>query len=61
VRGKFCRQNLHGDISAKSRIAGTPNLAHAARADLGNDGVLSDRCLGENGYAHIIGSMIHFH
>ncbi len=33
---------------------------HAAFADLGDDGVLSDRRVGGNGFAHAFGSMLHW-
>ncbi len=46
------RQDFDRDIATKLRIARAPDFAHPSFADLGDNGVLSDRCVGGNGFAH---------
>ena len=52
ILGKRCRQNFDRHVAAELRIARAIDFAHATFADLGDNCVLSDRCVGGNGFAH---------
>ena len=47
IRRKLCRQNLQRDFAIESRVARTIDLAHATRAEFGNDAVMRKSCIGE--------------
>jgi len=49
------RQDFDRHIATELRISRAPNLTHAAFANLGDNGVLSDRRVGGNPCAHSIG------
>src|SRR5437660_9779744 len=52
ILGKRSWQNLDRYIAPEHGIARAIDLTHSAFADLGDDRVLSDRCVGGNGFAH---------
>jgi hypothetical protein len=43
VRGKLRRQRLDRDVASQFRVAGSPDFAHAAAANGGDDVVVSER------------------
>ena len=48
----FRRQNLQGDGTIEIQILGKIHLAHAARAQLGDDAVVSQRRTGRERFRH---------
>ena len=42
VVGERGRKNFDGDVAIETRVAGAPDLSHAALAELGNNAVRAD-------------------
>ena len=54
IGGTVGGQKLDRDIAPKSGIARSPNFAHAACADLRDDGAVCETSIGGNGFAHVL-------